>query len=142
MKARVAEREGALLWAANFSLGVALMKALCAHVGASLSRVDGIDVALIETHHTRKRDAPSGTAVTLAKALQTGLGEEVPITSVRVGEVPGTHEVTIEGAFEQLVLRHVARDRRVFADGALRAAAWLPGRRGVWTMDDVFELEG
>lgn len=139
---RVTETGGALLWTSNFSLGVTLMKSLCAQAARLLSGTDGFDISLIETHHTRKRDAPSGTAQDLARAMEAGLGRTVPVTSVRVGHVPGTHELTIDGAFEQLVVRHVARDRRVFADGALRAAAWLPGRPGVWTMDDVFDLEG
>ena len=71
-----------------------------------------------------------------------GSGQDVPITSVRVGSVPGTHELVMDGPFEQLVLRHEARNRRVFADGALLAAAWLRGRRGVYTMDHVLGLGG
>jgi 4-hydroxy-tetrahydrodipicolinate reductase len=66
------------------------------------------------------------------------LGRPVEITSLRVGHVPGTHEVVVDGPFEQILLRHEARDRRVFADGALRAARWLPGRRGLFTFGDVF----
>ena len=139
---RVAETGGALLWAANFSLGVTLMKALCGRAGALIGRTKGFDAALVDTHHAGKRDAPSGTALVLARETAAGLGAEVPITSMRLGHVPGTHELVLDGAFEQLVIRHVARDRRVFADGALHAAVWLRGRAGVWTMDDVFEMEG
>ena len=142
VEARVNETAGSLLWAANFSLGVTLMRALCERAGALVARAGGFDASLVETHHAHKRDAPSGTAEVLARATEAELGAEVPITSVRVGQVPGTHELVIDGGYEQLVIRHVARDRKVFADGALHAATWLRGRSGVWTMNDVFELEG
>jgi 4-hydroxy-tetrahydrodipicolinate reductase len=93
-------------------------------------------------HHAAKRDAPSGTAVVLADAVAEGAARVVPITSVRTGSVPGTHTLTFDAPFEQITLEHVARDRRVFADGALAAARWLAARRrdgghGVFTMRDV-----
>ena len=103
-----------------------------------LDSVRADDANLIETHHNAKKDAPSGTALTLAKAAAAA-GYEIPITSVRVGSVPGIHEVIFDGQFEQIRLQHTARDRRVFADGALVAAAWLIGRRGVFTMKDVLD---
>ncbi len=141
VEARVAETGGSVLWAANFSLGVTLMKALCERAGELVARAGGFDTHLVETHHAEKRDAPSGTAEMLARATEVESGRTVPIASVRVGHVPGTHELMIDGAYEQLVIRHVARDLKVFADGALHAASWLRGKVGVWTMDDVFELE-
>jgi 4-hydroxy-tetrahydrodipicolinate reductase len=100
------------------------------------------DVHLVETHHTKKKDAPSGTAIAIAKATSDGLDRPVPTTSVRVGAVPGTHELIFDSAFEQLTLSHVARDRRVFAEGALVAAEWLIGKQGVFTMRDVLKLSG
>jgi 4-hydroxy-tetrahydrodipicolinate reductase len=90
-------------------------------------------------HHAQKKDAPSGTALLLRDALGP-VGRDVPIESVRTGEVPGHHEVSIESPFEQITIAHDARNRRVFADGALRAALWLRGRKGVFTMDDVLAL--
>lgn len=69
------------------------------------------------------------------------LGRDVPVTSVRVGHVPGTHELTFDGPFEQVRLTHEARDRRVFADGAVTAAEWLRGRQGIYTMQDVVRLQ-
>ncbi|MEO5579626.1 MAG: dihydrodipicolinate reductase C-terminal domain-containing protein, partial [Gemmatimonadaceae bacterium] len=95
---------------------------------------------LVETHHSAKKDAPSGTALAIVAAMQDDLGRTVPVTSVRTGSVPGTHELIFDGPFEQIVMRHEARDRRVFADGALRAAQWLIGRTGVFTMRDVLGL--
>jgi 4-hydroxy-tetrahydrodipicolinate reductase len=65
------------------------------------------------------------------------MGRVIPVTSIRVGQVPGEHEMIFDGAFEQLRVQHIVRDRKVFADGALVAARWLAGRRGVFTMDDV-----
>ena len=132
---------GGLLWAANFSVGVVAMTALARHAGRLLRGATGFDAHMVETHHAAKKDAPSGTGIVLAKAAGEGVGREVPISSVRTGHVPGTHELVFDGPFEQLVLRHDARNRRVFADGALLAAAWLRGRIGVYTMNDVLGLE-
>ena len=69
--------------------------------------------------------------------MEESLGKELPVTSIRTGSVPGTHELLFDAPFEQISLRHEARDRRVFADGALRAAQWLKGKKGVFTMRDV-----
>jgi 4-hydroxy-tetrahydrodipicolinate reductase len=112
-----------------------------ARYAASLMRsLEEFDAHIIETHHTRKKDAPSGTAIAIAKAASDALERPIPVTSVRTGSVPGTHELVFDGTFEQLSLIHEARDRRVFADGALRAADWLVGKRGVFTMRDVLQL--
>lgn len=134
------ERSGVgLLEAANFSVGVALLRVLSAQAGRWLADAPGFDVALVETHHTRKRDAPSGTARLLADTVEEESGREVPITSIRTGHVPGTHVLTIDGPYERITLGHEARDRRVFADGALTAAAWLKGRSGWHTMEDMLQ---
>ena len=139
VEAAVAAAEGALLWAPNFSAGVVLFRALLAQAGALFDGA-GFDARMVETHHAAKKDAPSGTALALARAFGAAEGREPEITSVRVGHVPGMHELLLDGPFEQIRLVHAARDRRVFADGALRAAAWLRGRRGVFTMNDVLGI--
>jgi 4-hydroxy-tetrahydrodipicolinate reductase len=126
---------GAVLHDANFSVGAHIFRAVAAAAVRAVRAVGGYETAVIEVHHSGKRDAPSGTARRLVEAF--GDGAPVPITSVRVGAVPGTHTVLCDGAFDSLQLEHLVRDRRVFADGALVAAAWLVGRRGVFTMDDV-----
>ena len=132
-----ANEEGAsLLWAANFSIGVNLFVELARQAARIMSKSD-FAAALVETHHSAKKDAPSGTALAIAKAMQDSLGKELPVTSIRTGSVPGTHELLFDAPFEQISLRHEARDRRVFADGALRAAQWLKGKKGVFTMRDV-----
>ncbi|HVE78299.1 MAG TPA: dihydrodipicolinate reductase C-terminal domain-containing protein [Gemmatimonadaceae bacterium] len=140
LPAVVAEAErcgGSLFYAANFSLGVAAFADLVERAAASLARLPGFDAHIVETHHAAKRDAPSGTARLLAERARAGAGHEPPITSVRVGAVPGTHEVVFDAPFEQVRLTHEARDRLLFADGALAAAAWLRGRRGVFGMRDL-----
>jgi 4-hydroxy-tetrahydrodipicolinate reductase len=128
---------GSLLLASNFSIGVALLVELAARAGLLFSGHPQFDVALVETHHRAKLDAPSGTALTMQEAVTATLGRDVPATSVRVGSVPGTHTLLFDGPFEQISLTHEARDRRVFADGALRASRWLLGRQGVYSMRDV-----
>ena len=136
----VAEVNGALVYAPNFSVGVTLFLAAAKALGRVMRSAPEFDAHIVETHHSAKKDAPSGTAIVLEAAVRSGLGRAVPTTSVRTGHVPGTHELTFDGAYEQIRLAHVARDRRVFADGALRAAEWLRGRRGVFTMRDVLDL--
>jgi 4-hydroxy-tetrahydrodipicolinate reductase len=127
---------GAMLHAANFSLGVNMLWQL-AERAAALGRHAGFAPHITETHHAAKRDAPSGTALELQRIASQAMGATVPVTSIRVGSVPGTHELILDGAYEQLRLTHEARDRRVFAEGALVAARWLVGRVGVFTMGDV-----
>jgi len=133
----VAQRRGALLTAANFSLGVNAFERIVALASRLLSRAGDFDAQLIETHHAAKKDAPSGTAITLKTAAAKSWPRDIPISSIRTGSVPGTHELVFDAPFETVTLTHVARDRRVFAEGALVAAGWLIGRTGVFTMRDV-----
>jgi 4-hydroxy-tetrahydrodipicolinate reductase len=130
-------QNGALLTATNFSLGVNIFIEIVQTAARLLHRAPGFDAHLVETHHSAKKDAPSGTARTLADAASAVWGTPIPITSVRTGSFPGTHELTFDAPFETIHLEHIARDRRVFAEGALVAAAWLIGRRGIFTMRDV-----
>lgn len=131
----VSRQGGALLWAPNFSLGAQVMMILA----AVSARLLDTDAAIVETHHASKKDAPSGTAREIARAIIEERSGGVPITSVRVGNVPGTHEVIFDGTFDQLRLTHEVRDRKVFAEGALVAAEWLIAEKrvGVFTMQDV-----
>lgn len=132
-----------VLWSPNFSLGVQLFFAIAEDVARRLHGLSQFETAVVETHHSAKKDSPSGTGIAIARRLEAGLGHAVPVSSVRVGSVPGTHEVIIDGAFEQIRLIHEARDRRVFADGALVAAKWLSGRTApaVHTMRDVLSSD-
>lgn len=141
IRTEVERSAGALLWAPNFAVGVNVFVELVRYAGTLLAKVEGFDAHVTETHHIAKKDAPSGTAALLRDALSGTLGRDVAVTSVRTGSVPGTHEVMLDAPFEQILLRHEARDRRVFAAGALTAAAWLIGRRGVFTMRDMLTAD-
>jgi len=133
----VNSENGALLTAANFSIGVNIFERVAELAARLLGHAGGFEAHVTETHHSAKKDAPSGTARTLANTASAAWGKEIPITSLRVGSFPGTHELVFDAPFETIHLEHIARDRRVFAEGALAAAAWLIGRRGVFTMRDV-----
>jgi 4-hydroxy-tetrahydrodipicolinate reductase len=137
VRAETERAGGALLAAPNFSIGVAIFDRVIAEAARLFDAVPGFDRHLIETHHAAKKDAPSGTAALLARTAEGASRTPMPITSVRTGSVPGTHEVVFDAPFEQVRLVHEARDRRVFAEGALTAARWLVGRRGAFTMQDV-----
>lgn len=135
----VARGGGALLHASNFSIGIHLMRHAARTLARLLPRFPELDAALHETHHRRKLDRPSGTALTLQADLRAAdPGRDYPIDSTRLGHVPGTHALAIDGERESLELIHTARDRGVFAQGALTAAEWVRGRRGVYTFDDLF----
>ncbi len=133
---------GRVLWSPNFSPGVQLMLALSEAAGRLFQRTPSFDAHLVETHHTAKLDAPSGTAIAIRDRVERSLGRAVPVTSVRVGSVPGSHELVFDAPYEQVRITHEARDRRVFADGALVAARWLAAQTqpGVYTMRDVLGL--
>ncbi len=142
LEAAVRDHGGRALWSPNFSPGVQLMLALLESAGELFRDADGFDVHLVETHHSAKLDAPSGTAIAMSDRLSSSIKRPVPTTSVRTGSVPGTHDVIFDAPFEQVRLVHEARDRRVFADGALRAARWLARTEppGLYTMRDVLRL--
>ena len=137
VRGEVERAGGAMLHAPNFSLGVAIFDRVVAEAARLFGGAPSFDSHLVETHHRAKVDAPSGTAAALARTAESASGRSMPITSVRVGSVPGTHEVVFDAPFEQVRLVHEARDRRVFAEGALAAARWIIGRHGVFTMQDV-----
>jgi 4-hydroxy-tetrahydrodipicolinate reductase len=138
LQEEVRAKRGAMLWAPNFSIGVHLFARMVEHAARLMSDSNASFYAhLVETHHIQKIDAPSGTARSLAERAEKAGGKPIPITSVRIGSVPGTHQVIFDAAFETICLEHVARDRRVFATGALAAAKWIVGRQGVFTLDDM-----
>lgn len=127
----------AMLAAPNLSIGVNVFMQIAEYAARLTRSLPAFDAHIVETHHAAKRDAPSGTALELARRAGAARGHDIAISSIRTGSVPGTHTLLFDGGFEQISLEHVARDRRVFADGALAAARWLVGRRGVFTMVDL-----
>ena len=130
-----------IVFASNFSVGVNALFALTGKAVKILG--DEFDLEIIETHHVMKKDAPSGTAKTLAEILKQARtsDEKIPIQSIREGEVVGEHTVIFDGPGERLELVHRARSRDTFAKGALRAAEWVIGKpAGLYTMQDVLGL--
>jgi 4-hydroxy-tetrahydrodipicolinate reductase len=128
---------GGVLVAPNFSVGAILFSHAVSEAARRFSASLGFDAHIVETHHAQKKDAPSGTARRLEQLATAVRDAPVPVTSVRVGHVPGVHSLVLDAPFEQVTLTHEARDRRVFADGALLAARWMRGRAGWFSMDDV-----
>jgi 4-hydroxy-tetrahydrodipicolinate reductase len=146
-------RDSGLLYSANFSLGMNIFQRIVARAGDLIENAPEYDPFIHETHHRLKADSPSGTALRLAEILlgrinrkkrmltQTS-SEKIPadalhVTSTRAGHVTGTHVVSFDSDADLIELRHVAKNRRGFALGALAAARWLHGRKGIYTMDDV-----
>ena len=145
--------KGAVLYAPNFSLGVAVLAHALRAIAPLLDALPDFDPYVHEVHHVRKQDSPSGTALMLGSILQENLSRKthlateaqhepiVPaalhVTSTRAGHVFGEHTIGIDGPFDRITLAHAAKSRDGFAYGALRAAAWLPGHTGLFTLDDM-----
>jgi 4-hydroxy-tetrahydrodipicolinate reductase len=136
-----AARSLPIVFASNFSVGVNVLFWLTRKAAELLGR--DFSPEIIETHHKMKKDAPSGTAKTLAEVLKTAqkIQDEIPIQSIREGDVVGEHTVIFMGPEERLELTHRATSREIFARGALRAAHWIMGRPpGLYSMQDVLDL--
>jgi 4-hydroxy-tetrahydrodipicolinate reductase len=130
-----------IVFASNFSIGVNVLFWLTRKAAERFG--DDFSAEIVEAHHKTKKDAPSGTAKTLADILKAAqiIENEVPIQSIREGDVVGEHTVIFSGAAERLELTHRAVSREIFARGALRAAKWLMGRpAGLYSMQDVLGL--
>jgi len=135
----VADHLGAMVYGANFSIGVNLFYRIVQHAAALFSAVDGYAPFIEEAHHNRKRDAPSGTALKLRDLMSEHLGADIPTSSTRAGHIPGTHRVGFDSEADQILLTHTARSRQGFADGALLAARWIIGRTGFFEFSEVIE---
>ena len=133
------EQSGAMVYGANFSIGVSLFYRIVKHASALFSAVDGYVPFIEEAHHQRKRDAPSGTALKLRDLMAEHLGPEIPTSSTRAGFIPGTHRVGFDSEADQILLTHTARSRQGFASGALVAAHWIRGRTGVFEFSEVID---
>jgi len=138
-KQMVAEHNGALVYGANFSIGVNVFYRIAKHASALFAAVDGYAPFIEEAHHNRKRDAPSGTALKLRDLMSEHLGPDIPTSSTRAGYIPGTHRVGFDSEADQILLTHTARSRQGFASGALLAAHWIVGRTGVFEFGDVID---
>jgi len=144
----VKSKGGALLAATNFSIGVQLFFAVNAWLAKLMHAQKAYTARIEETHHIHKMDSPSGTAITLAERMLSGLEDkkgwsltptvdELPILAHRKNEVPGTHDVFYTSEVDEIRLTHTAYNRKGFALGAVVAAEWIKGRQGIYTMQDV-----
>lgn len=124
--------------ATNFSIGVNLFLQIAATSAAALKH--GYFGQIFERHHVHKKDAPSGTALSIQETLKRGSGTEVEITSFREGEVVGMHELVFESSHDDIYLCHDAKSRRGFAEGAVRAAKWIAHQSGVYDFRDIWHL--
>lgn len=126
-----------VLAAANFSLGMMVFRAAVEAAAAKFAALDA-GAWIHEAHHSAKKDAPSGTALMLKRAMEgAGYARPIDVSSTRAGSIPGTHTIGFDAAAETVTLTHEVRDRAVFAHGALEGAKWLNGRRGWFTMTDL-----
>lgn len=135
----IEEHKGALVYGANFSVGVNIFYRIISEAARLISGLDQYQVFMEEEHHARKRDAPSGTALQLKKLLSEHIEGDIPIASMRAGYIPGTHSVGFDSEADQIRLTHTARSREGFAAGALLAARWIVGREGVYEFSDVID---
>ena len=136
----VRESSGSLLYAPNFSVGVNVFFE-AARAAAAALRYD-YAAHIVERHHAGKKDAPSGTAARLQEIIKEAGGKELEITSIREGDVVGTHVMLFDSPNDTMMFTHDAKSRRGFAVGAVIAAEWLPGKTGVFQFKDVLLLSG
>jgi 4-hydroxy-tetrahydrodipicolinate reductase len=138
---KVIEQTGVgMVYAANFSIGVNLFYRLARAAAEIFAPFPMYDPFLTETHHKMKKDAPSGTALEIARQIQPCFGDrEIPVASVRAGYIPGVHELGFDSEADTVVLRHTARGRQGFAEGALYAARWVVGKKGFYSFAEVLE---
>ena len=146
------EKNGAFFYASNYSIGVNIFFEINSRLAQLMNRFGEYDVTIEETHHTQKKDAPSGTAVTLAEGVlenldrkqkwvcgTTTVPEELEVVAIRRSVVPGTHTVTYESDVDALSITHMAKSRRGFALGAVLAAEFLHGKTGIFSMKDLMQ---
>jgi len=152
MVALCEEKNGAFIYGSNFSLGVNLFFELNNYLAKMMSKFNQYKVTMEEIHHTQKLDAPSGTAISLAKGiiensnysnwtLDNPNENEIQIDAKRIENVPGTHSIFYTSEVDTIEIKHTAHNRDGFALGSIIAAEWLVGKKGVFTMKDVLELE-
>ncbi len=131
--------DGALVYGANFSIGVNVFYRMVSQAATLMASLDQYEAFIEEQHHSRKRDAPSGTALKLRDLMAEHGRVDIPIASTRAGHIPGTHCVGFDSAADQITLTHMARSREGFAAGALLAARWIVGRKGIYEFSDVID---
>lgn len=138
VRAAVTDGKVGAVVAPNFSTGVVLFESIVRHAAKCFAPQQDFGAYLHEAHHAAKKDAPSGTALLLKRAMEeAGYARTIDMSSARAGFIPGTHTIGFDGPAETITLTHTARDRTAFARGALTAAQWIIGKKGWFTMKDV-----
>jgi 4-hydroxy-tetrahydrodipicolinate reductase len=127
------------VYGSNFSIGVNLMFKIADYAAELFSHFPSHDPFIEEAHHKFKKDAPSGTALALKKAVEAKYGRAVPTSSTRAGYIPGRHVVGFDSEADELEIIHSARSRAGFAAGALLAAKWITGRKGFFEFSEIIE---
>ena len=130
------ERNGAFLYASNFSLGMNIFFEINKKL-AELMKNHKYESKIHETHHTEKLDSPSGTAIALAEQMENILNTKSQITNDRINNVTGTHQITYSSSVDEIEIKHIAKNRDGFAIGAIIAAEWIIGKKGIFSMKDV-----
>jgi 4-hydroxy-tetrahydrodipicolinate reductase len=135
---RVSESDGSFVFGANFSIGVNLFYRISEYAASLLSKFPEYEAFIEEQHHSRKKDAPSGTALKLKEVVsqRVDVGE---IAATRAGNIPGTHRLGFDGPADQILLEHTARSREGFAIGAIMAAEWIVGKKGFYEFSEVLD---
>ncbi|MEZ5425102.1 MAG: dihydrodipicolinate reductase C-terminal domain-containing protein [Pyrinomonadaceae bacterium] len=139
IKKLVLEKDGAFVFGANFSIGVNLFYKIADFASELFSKFSDYEAFIEEQHHSRKLDAPSGTALKLRDLVAEHIKRDFSVSSTRAGHIPGTHRVGFDGAADQILLEHTARSREGFASGAILAAEWIAGKKGFWEFTEVME---
>jgi 4-hydroxy-tetrahydrodipicolinate reductase len=147
------QQQGTFFYASNYSLGVNVFFKVNEYLAKLMGQFKAYDITLDEIHHTEKKDAPSGTAITLAEGVLRHVNhkkswvnktspnpEDLSIRSFRIDQVPGTHVVKYSSLLDDLEIKHIAHTREGFALGAVMVAEWLRGRQGVLNMDDFLKF--
>lgn len=140
----VRRHNGAMIYGANFSIGVNLFFRIADYAAGLFAKFPEYEVFIEEQHHSRKKDSPSGTALKLKEIVAEHISGEFSVSATRAGNIPGTHRVGFDGDADHVVLEHIARSREGFAAGALLAAEWIIGKAGVHEftecLDEILNL--
>lgn len=147
------QHNSTFFYASNYSLGVNIFFKVNEYISRMMNNLSEYEIEMDEIHHTEKKDAPSGTAITLAEGIinnvkrkkrwvnqKTGKPEDLFIESFRIDQVPGTHIVKYESAIDDIEIKHIAHSREGFAKGAVMVAEWIKDKKGIFTMDDFLQF--
>ncbi|CAN5504544.1 4-hydroxy-tetrahydrodipicolinate reductase [soil metagenome] len=135
----VRETMGAMVFGANFSIGVNLFYRIADFASELFARFPEYEAFIEEQHHSRKLDSPSGTALKLKEVVSAHIKTDITVSATRAGNIPGTHRVGFDGPADQILLEHTARSREGFASGAVMAAEWIVGKTGFYEFTELMD---